>query len=543
MTTRLDVETAETGAPWVNASGLESYDLTDTVNRVARELASWVNTTRGASRPSLFNRAAYVAPDNPYVLMATAKNAVDNDDIVGGTCDVTEGLMLQGLKWEADEADDADYFNQMARDLNLDEFARSWHREDFTYAQAVIGMWWGRRQYTARTKSPTGKKSKRTKIIYCPVALTLLDPAKVVPLQPGPFGQDRLAWRATHEEYTMSLAVQDGTAIDPDPLYNTFTTGPVTGLPKNEQSYLQAIGVDPKRLVGLDPEYVFRICRLQGRLRALAQRPAQVRCSRSLDLKQQLMEADRVSLVGSANYLLLVRQGSKEEPARQEEIDNLNENFQVVAKLPVIVGDHRLQIDIITPQQEWTLSPTKYDTIDRRILSRVLGALTVPGGQRGDTTITIGRGIARLLENRRHIFKRALEERIARVVVEHPANAGVFKGEPNLTFTPRNVALDSDAEVSRAVLALRTQNELSRESTLEYYGFDQSVEAMRREYEDESGYDDIFKTQVPFSAPQPGQEPPQVSGARGGRPDGGGDSPQSPQGQTKKRNQQGRPST
>jgi hypothetical protein len=88
------------------------------------------------------------------------------------------------------------------------------------------------------------------------------------------------------------------------------------------------------------------------------------------------MEADRVTLVGAANYILLVRQGSKEDPAKQEEIDNLKENFQVVAKLPVIVGDHRLQIDIITPDQEYTLESAKYDTIDRRIMSRCLGALT-----------------------------------------------------------------------------------------------------------------------------------------------------------------------
>ena len=276
MTTQVEVQTAETGAPWVNASGLETYDLTNTVNKVARELASWVNTTRGAKQPSLFNRAAYVAPDNPYVLMATAKNAVDNDDVVSGTCDVTEGLMLQGLKWEADEADDADFFNQIARDLDLDEFARAWHREDFTYAQAVVGMWWGRREYTSRQKTPTGKKSKRTKIIYCPVALTFLDPGKVVPLKPGPFGQDRLAWRATDEEYKMSTAVQDGTLVTLDAVYDAFTTGPITGLPKSEEFYLQSIGVDPKRLVGLNPEFVFRICRTKASYERWPGGPAQV---------------------------------------------------------------------------------------------------------------------------------------------------------------------------------------------------------------------------------------------------------------------------
>ena len=123
------------------------------------------------------------------------------------------------------------------------------------------------------------------------------------------------------------------------------------------------------------------------------------------------------------------------------------------------------------------------------------------------------------------MMKRALEKHIARAVVEHPDNEGKFEDEPNLAFTPRNVQLDTDAEIAQAIMALRTQKELSRESTLEYFGFDQATEAQRREFEEESGFDDIFQTQVPFSAGgrrpargPAGSEAPQVSGARGGRP-------------------------
>jgi hypothetical protein len=61
---------------------------------------------------------------------------------------------------------------------------------------------------------------------------------------------------------------------------------------------------------------------------------------------------------------------------------------------------------------------------------------------------------------------------------------------------------------------------------------------MWREIEADKGYDDTFKTAVPFDSPAnqaaPGAEvpaePPAVSGVRGGRPTGGGDSKQSPQG-------------
>ena len=66
------------------------------VDRVARQLASWVDDTQGRSRPHLFNRAAYVAARQPLLGDEVARSAVDNDDIVGLVADVTEGLIHQG---------------------------------------------------------------------------------------------------------------------------------------------------------------------------------------------------------------------------------------------------------------------------------------------------------------------------------------------------------------------------------------------------------------------------------------------------------------
>lgn len=541
----IETRNTEAGIPWINASGEELGAVSTAVEHVGRQIARWIDTTRGgAQRPSLFNRQAYVAPENPYTLMTTARRAVENDDVVGGVCDVTEGLMIQGVKWEAEDPEDADIFNQISRDLNLDQFVRQWHREEFIHSQVVVGMWWGRKPYKIRGKTDAGVKRKKTKTVSAPVAVTFLDPTKVVPLKPGPFGQDRLAWHATKEEMAQWAASLDGSYVQ-DRVLAEFTMGPLA-VSQEEEVYLESIGIDPKRLLALNPSSVFRYTRTKSSY----DRFPTVRLKSTftlLDLKQQLMEADRVSLVGAANFILLVRQGSKEEPASQPEIDNLKENFKVVAKLPVVIGDHRLSIDIITPAQEHVLDSSKYDTLDRRILSRTLGALTIGGGASKNESNggTLTRGIARLLENRRHMMKRALEEQIARAVVDHPANDGLFEDEPNLTFTPRNVQLDSDGEIMRSILTLRSTNEISRESALEYFGFDQAVEALRRELEADR-YDEIFQTQVPYSAASPqagGAQPPQVTGQQGGRPTGGGDGAKSVQGQTKPRTGNGNPST
>jgi hypothetical protein len=568
-----------TGTGWVDATGEVGVVSGESLADVGREIARWTDEirSRGKNAPSIFNRQAYVAPDNPYSQMQIAKNAVENDDVVGGVADVTEGLIFQGIKWEAEESDDADIFNQVNRDLNMDDVARTWHRMMFTYSQAIVGYWWGRRTYTVRghnlTEVPrekqvdpatgvetwvdpidpeTGrpvkpKKTKRRKKVnvICPVALTFLDPRRVVPMPPGPFGQQRLAWHATTDEMFGYEAMLEGLADDA--VMSEFFNGKVTGLSKSEQDLLGSWGIDPKRLIWLNPYLVKRYTRTmatyerfpENRLRSIFP---------LLDLKQQLMEADRVSLVGAANYILLVKKGDKDDPAKTPELENLKENFQVIAKLPVIIGDHRLNIEIITPDQSHVLESAKYDTIDKRVLNRCLGALTATSsGQRNESTLTVARGVARLLEGQRHTLKRAFESDIARAMID--LNPTAFEDEPNLAFMPRNVQLDQDSQIVQALMALRTQKEISRETILEFFNLDQAVEAQRREFEQESGLDTIFGTAVPFSSPENNMGPngtpvaPAVSGATGGRPAGGGATKKSPQRQAKPKTSSGNPST
>ena len=570
--------------PLVNQTGLADDVARAATSKLEREISRWMDEARGPRRPSIFDRAAYAAPDNPYAQMTTARRAVQNDDILSGVADVTEGLAFQGLKWESANADDADIFNQLSADLNLDNVVRVWHREEYTYSQVIVAIWWGRKTYkvrgynmieeppekktdpmtgepifspvideaTGKPKKPRKVKRKKAYDIAAPTALAFLDPLRVVPLEPDIFGRDRLAWAASAAEYERWDEIEEGTVFDP--VMSQFFIGKAGNLSLGEKEDLASLGVDPNKLMLLNPACVFRwtltkpdYARFPD-LRLKSTFPL-------LDLKQQLMEADRVNLVGAANYILLVRKGTKDDPADQSEIDNLQDNFKVVAKLPVIISDHRLEIDIITPAQDFTLDAGKYDTLDRRIMSRAIGAITVSSsGQRNESTLTVARGIGRLMESRRHMMKRALEQHIARTIVEHPYNEGKFEGEPNLSFIPRNVQLDSDSQVVQAVMALRTQKELSRETILEYIGFDQAVEAQRRENEEESGLDSIFGTSVPFNAPQNnlpggpqgpngGPQAPQVSGAQGGRPVGGGKPAQSPQRQAKPRTSTGNTST
>lgn len=505
--------------------------LPEGMREIASQLHNWIATTteRATQGDSLVERTKYASSDNPYMHMKLARRALDTDDLVSSAHELTEGLAFQGVQWEHNDWDTQDCFNQMAAEQNLDELVRKMWREEFYGSQAITAAWWDEGEFVVRGKTKNGNARKARKKVWFPRRFTILDNTKVAPVGMLAFGQEKLAWRATTEEMAAYEAVSMGKMQDE--VMERFYVAQYKPATNLERQDLIKLGVDVDRLLLLDGKYVNR----HTSTRSDYDRFANVRLRsifRLLDMKQHLMEADRVALIGAANYILLVKKGDKDTPAQTEEIANVKANFKTLAKVPVIFSDHRLNIEIVTPKQDYTLQQEKYDTIDSRIVARLLSSIAAGGSsssQSGKTSVMIGRPVARVLEGRRHMLRRYLEREIARAVVNHPRNEGVFTGgAPSLAFTPSSVLIDTDAQLAQQILSLRTQKEISRESTLEYFGFDQGAEAMRRALEEEM-YDDIFKTAIPFSSPN--GTPPAAqggAGAQGGRPEGGGTPSQNP---------------
>lgn len=574
-TSRLQVNGRDLGI--INATDLPTDRIAAdaSLREVANQLGRWVEDgRRGNGQGSLFNRNAYTPPNNPYDEMRSARHAVRYDSIVSGVQETTEAFAFQGVKWEGEDPDEADIFNQLARIQNLDAVVRTMWREEFTYGQFVAAKLWGWTELTVRGKTKNGNKRKRKVRVWAPLQIRILDSLKIVPAGVGPLGGETLCWQATQGEVGAYQEAFRGEKIDP--LMTTFFQG--TYNPDyDETNELAKIGVDPAKLLAMNPDWVFR----HTMTKPDYERFSDVRLKSLftlLDLKRSLIEADRAMLIGAAKYILLIRKGEKDAPALPEEMANLQENYQFIAKLPVIISDHRLSIDIIAPKTDMTLNEDKYQTLDSRILARLLGTLTIGSKGRGsDDQSSLSYTVAKVMENRRHMLKRTLENQLAWAVVTHPKNAGVFETTPSLVYTPRNIALSMEQSYAQALLSLRTSRELSRETILEFFGLDQSTEAQRMQIEEEF-YDDIFKTQVPYAAqgvggvppentpgdvvdgetedkaippakapakkaPAKAVEPPAVSGARGGRPVGGGQSKRSPAAIAKPKTGAGNPKT
>lgn len=247
----------------------------------------------------------------------------------------------------------------------------------------------------------------------------------------------------------------------------------------------------------------------------------------------------------NTNFIVLVTKGTDQHPALPQEVANLQAQVRTVARVPILVGDHRLRVEIVTPKLDNTLRAERWNTIDSRITARCYGMFMLgnySAGASGDDSVKLVKVVARGMESRRHMIVRSLEKQIFDPLFE---GNEVLKSRPKIQFHPRSIALDFDAAFASFLFDLRQAKEISRETILNQFDLDQDLEAELRQRESEE-YDEIFQTQVPFSTPSQGapgpadpaqkQDPaalPRDNG--GGRRSGGGAAPGSGQGQDPRR--------
>ena len=267
-----------------------------------------------------------------------------------------------------------------------------------------------------------------------------------------------------------------------------------------------------------------------------------------LDLKNQLREMDRAHLVGGTNFIILVKKGTDEIPAKPAEVRGLAAQVRASARVPVIVGDHRVDIEIITPKLDTVLKPERYNTLDARITARLYQMFMTgnyAAGAKGDDSIKLARVVARGLESRRHMIRRSIEAEVFKKTFDR--NEDIFTDEPKIRFHPKRIALDFDANVATYLQDLRDRRDISRETMLQELDLSQAEEARQRDRESEH-YDDVFTpVNVPFSTPigdprmqpgggnggndgQPPKNPPgntRNAGRRNARRNGGGSNPNS----------------
>lgn len=490
--------------------------MTGQQRQLLAALGSWTGQTRGLNRRNgnLFHRDRYVLPDSVFEQMETAYHAVENDDVVSGVLDSTESLAFSRMSFNAEDLDEQEVYNQIAEQIDLDSRLREMWRELFTVSQFYCGVWWEDR--TIKLRGSNRKKSYRLRV---PTALTILDPLKIVPMGMTMFNRERLCWIADRGEQE---TFNDDARRAADPIMNRIILGKYE--PSfSERKWLGDLGVDPNALYEINPANVFR----HTATRPQYQRFASVRMKSVfplLDLKENLRAMDRAHLIGGTNFIVVITQGSDQHPARPEEIAHLQASVKIVAQTPVLVGDHRLDVKIITPKLDATLESKRYDTIDTRIAARLYQMfLRSSGGERTDKGTDLLKVVAAGMESRRKMLRRTIEANVLRPMFD---NNPELKSMPKLEFHPKQIALDFNDALASFMLDLRESREISRHTILSQFGFSQEFEAAMLEREDEH-YDEIFQTINPNNQGQPGSgtgpepKPSEDDPKRAGRRRGG----------------------
>lgn len=579
------VETA-TDVPsisYVNESGVRDEELEDwfagnSGRRARREISSviekWSQSLSGQQRTTLdvFNRHRWNGANHIHSIMSQCAWAVENDDILSTLADVLEGLMWQKCRFELFDEDQQDVWNQWAGDVNLDACLRQLGREEFKVSQFYVGLWWEQKVYSVQDNSieesvkeferereeqdrerkiqaredyiaanqnqpgfvappevpelvdsgpGRGNRRRRKKFpLVVPTQITIFDPTKVVPVGTTMFGRERFAYVADRGEDSAFSDVLRGEVVDDTVL--RLIEGKYTPTEADKQ-HCADIGVDSNRLWLFRRDAVFR----HAMTKAQYERYAAVRLKPALELlemKANLRASDRAALIGNTNFIVVITKGTDKLPAKPAEIANLQEQARVLARLPVLIGDHRLHVEIVAPSIDHTLQQSRWEVLDARLVFSALRsyAPVVQGGNSSGTGVSeMSRVIAKGLENRRHMIMRSLERNIFKAVLERNKDVPDFDEMPSLRFTPKRISLDFSADIIGQILKLRDRGDISRETTLEELDYDQEVEVLRRAQE-RVLYDRVFESNTPFSSPTqnpygvaPPPPPPPPPGAGG----------------------------
>lgn len=527
---------------------------------ISAAISEWMRNLGAAANTSwdLFNRRQYRTTDNVFRQFAMCEKAVEQDDILSTTADVTERVAIDKVVFEMFDEDQQDLWEQLADEIDLDGKVKSIFRELFKFSNCYVGVLWDNAIIQVRTKPdpndiappltgpgeevdplnppnpipipapvPTRKGNRQRKkkfAVTVPSALTVFDVCKILPVGQLMFGRERFAYIADPGETSAFGQVLAGDMVDDLVLRLIERKYQPTRV---EEQLCGALGIDPNALWLLKKDACFRV----NDTRADYERWAVPRlkgCFEVLELKEHLRASDRATLIGSTNFIVLITKGSDKHPARPRELENLGEQARVVARMPILVGDHRLDVKIVTPATDHTLDSSRWDTLDERLLFRALEtfALQKGSGARGSTQTTSS-VIARGLESRRDQVTQALMRKLFRAVLDR--NPTALDEMPNLHCAPRRVTLDINADLINAIVAIRDRGDISRETTLEELGYDQDTEAMRRARE-KNRYDAQFQSIVPHASPAAtpyGTNPaantdnPHSNGQQGGRPRGG----------------------
>lgn len=466
---------------------------------------------------SMLARTPFRSPGNVIEEIKLARSIVDQDDDIKATV----GSMISTAFSDGMENQHADektlrLFNRIARNMNLDNLWAEMYREWLIASQVVTLSLFARQRLSF---TPGGTDDKITAQLAIPK--TGIIPAEDVRVLTNDiFGDGELAyeppaqqlksWLDKFFDSNTSTAVKAGMRAE-EPVLAALFTRKVT-VPWNDTDMFSG----GKELYVFNPRMVKRSTMPKGA--AAYPRPLLTANFALLEAKRLLNIMDYAILQGGTNYIVVAKQGSDQLPAKQPEIDNLVDQVRSASRSGVLVGDHRLDIEIITPKLDEVLSPTKRKLIGRKL---AMALLRIPEQVTGDPGSEGAKGelefAARSIAFDRRALKRHVEANVYDDIADR--NPGTFtKGAPSVWF-PR-IILSGIKDFQAAITSARDRGDIPRKWAVESLGYDYEAGVAQRKREKANGDDDVMTPgNVPFDAP--GTTPDGPGRPPGSSPDNG----------------------
>lgn len=253
-------------------------------------------------------------------------------------------------------------------------------------------------------------------------------------------------------------------------------------------------------------------------------RPFMTRNFALLEAKRLLNIMDYAFLQGGTNYIVVAKQGSDALPAQQPEIDNLVNQVRTASRSGVLVGDHRLNIEIITPDLKEMLNPEKRKLLGQKISMAIL---RLPEQSTPDPGSAGANGELAFIGNTIMSDRRLVKSHIESAVYGETAkrNTAAFPKGPAALWFPK-IVLTGTKDFFAAILQLRDRGDIPRRWIVESLGYDYDAALAEREREVERGDDE---TLAPAAGSTPGQGDPIAPADHQGRPPGSSSNNGSPQ--------------
>jgi len=474
---------------------------------------------------SMLARRSFITPANVIDEIKLARNMAERDDDVGSCIGQALALALgDGMEHQHKDEKTKAIFDVIAREADMDATLAELYRELLISSQINTAV-----LFTRETIDYTLYGSDRT--LHQSVAMPLIGviPAEQIRVIGNDmFGTATLAYEPDDERLrrwldeffdpSTSAARKHAMALEDRVAANMFT-----GIVQMSALDQDIPPVTWGRLYTLNPRMVQRSTFPKGSWKY--PRPLMTRDFALLEAKRLLNIMDYALLQGGSNFIVVAKKGSDQRPATAGEVQNLESVVRSASRSGVIVGDHRLSFEIITPKLDELLNPAKRKMLGRK-LSMAMLRLTEhdeeSGGGQGvqaDTEV-----LARVVTYDRRIVRRHVENKAYYETVKR--NPNVFKQGPACIWFPK-IILQGTQFFTDLILKLRDRGDIPRAWGVQVAGFDWDAAVQQRKREVESGDDEVMQPgAVPHSspnAPAPGQPAPGPQDNGPGRPPGSRD--------------------